>query len=79
MLIYVLRWWPSWISNRHKNRNLVKDIPMIIHLKFGYSQFISLKKRGKVKVFCSDIKWKMAATAGLSLTLDPMEKLKCFS
>jgi hypothetical protein len=27
----------------------------------------------KVKVFCSDIKWKMAATAGLSLTLEPME------
>jgi hypothetical protein len=26
----------------------------------------------KVKVFCSDIKWKMAATAGLSLTLEPM-------
>jgi hypothetical protein len=26
----------------------------------------------KVYVFCSDIKWKMAATAGLSLTMDPM-------
>ena len=25
--------------------------------------------------FCSDIKWKMAATAGLSLTLDPMGKV----
>ena len=24
-----------------KNRNLVKDIPMIIHLQFGFSQFIS--------------------------------------
>jgi hypothetical protein len=34
-----------------KNRNLVKDIPMIIHLQF------------------------MAATAGLSLTLDPMGKM----
>ena len=29
----------------------------------------------KVQVFCSDIKWKMAATAGLSLTLDPMGKV----
>ena len=29
----------------------------------------------KEKVFCSDIKWKMAATAGLSLTLDPMVKV----
>jgi hypothetical protein len=26
----------------------------------------------KVKVFCSDIKWKMAAMAGLNLTLEPM-------
>ena len=43
MLIYVLRWWPSWISDRHKNRNLVKNIPMIIHLQFGFSQFISFR------------------------------------
>jgi hypothetical protein len=28
-----------------------------------------------VYVFCSDIKWNMAATAGLSLTLDPMGKV----
>jgi hypothetical protein len=27
-----------------KNRNLVKDIPMIIHLQFGFSQFISFRK-----------------------------------
>jgi hypothetical protein len=27
------------------------------------------------KVFCSDVKFKMAATAGLSLTLDPMRKM----
>jgi hypothetical protein len=26
----------------------------------------------KAEVFCSDIKFKMAATAGLSLTLDPI-------
>jgi hypothetical protein len=44
MLIYVLRWRPSWISDRHKNRNLVKDIPMIIHLQFGFSQFISFRE-----------------------------------
>ena len=30
----------------------------------------------KFYVFCSDMKFKMAATAGLSLTLDPMGK--CF-
>ena len=27
-----------------KNRNLVKDIPMIIHLQFGFSQFISFSE-----------------------------------
>jgi hypothetical protein len=29
----------------------------------------------KLKVFCSDMKFKMAATTGLSLTLDPMRKM----
>ena len=29
----------------------------------------------KLYVFCSDMKYKMAATAGLSLTLDPMGKM----
>ena len=29
----------------------------------------------KLEVFCSNIKWKMAATAGISLTLDPMGKV----
>jgi hypothetical protein len=28
-----------------------------------------------VSLFCSDMKFKMAATAGLSLTLDPMGKM----
>ena len=29
----------------------------------------------KLSVFCSDMKFKMAATAGTSLTLDPMGKM----
>jgi hypothetical protein len=29
----------------------------------------------KLDVFCSDMKFKMVATAGLSLTLDPMGKM----
>ena len=29
----------------------------------------------KLNVFCSDMKFKMAATAGLSLTLDPIGKM----
>jgi hypothetical protein len=28
-----------------------------------------------LKIFCSDMKFKMAATAGLRLTLDPMGKM----
>jgi hypothetical protein len=33
----------------------------------------------KLYIFCSDMKFKMAATAGLSLTLDPMRlREKCF-
>jgi hypothetical protein len=39
---------------------------MNVHWMFLYKLF----------VFCSDMKFKMAATAGLNLTLDPMEK--CF-
>jgi hypothetical protein len=27
-----------------KNRHLEKDIPMIIHLQFGFSQFISFRE-----------------------------------
>ena len=29
----------------------------------------------KLYAFCSDMKFKLAATAGISLTLDPMEKM----
>ena len=29
----------------------------------------------KLYFFCSDMKFKMAATAGLNLTLDPKEKM----
>jgi hypothetical protein len=37
---------------------------------------IGIKTRGPSNdVFCSDMKFKMAATAGLSLTLDPMGKM----
>ena len=47
--------------------NMIKDkLYMNVHWMVLY----------KLYVFCSDMKFKMAATAGLSLTLDPMEK--CF-
>jgi hypothetical protein len=35
MLIYVLRWRPSWISDRHKK--FVEDLPMIIPGQFGFN------------------------------------------
>jgi hypothetical protein len=53
-----------------KNIKFVEDLPMIIpgmnvHWMVLYRPY----------VFCSDMKFKMAATAGLSLTLDPMGKM----
>jgi hypothetical protein len=53
MLIYVLRWRPSWISDRHRKH---LDGPLQIY-------------------FGSGMKFQMGATAGLSLTLDPMGKM----
>ena len=44
MLIYVLRWRHLGFPISKKNRNVVKDIPMIIHLQFGFSQFISFRE-----------------------------------
>jgi hypothetical protein len=37
MLIYFLQWWPSWISDRHENKNFVQDLPMIIPGQFGFN------------------------------------------
>jgi hypothetical protein len=56
---------------------------MIIPGQFGTTNIIKAKLYMNVhwmvlynlKVFCSDMKFKMAATAGLSLTLNPMGKM----
>jgi hypothetical protein len=46
--------------------NMIKaKLYMNVHWKVLY----------KLHVFCSDMKFKMAATAGPSLTLDPMRKM----
>jgi hypothetical protein len=46
--------------------NMIKTkLYMNVHWMFLY----------KLYVFCSDMKFKMVATAGLSLTLDPMGKM----
>ena len=39
------------------------------------TNMIKAKLYMNVHVFCSDMKFTMAATAGLSLTLDPMGKM----
>jgi hypothetical protein len=67
-----------------KNKNLVKDLPMIIHGQFGFNCPSGFREEAlnvhwtflyKLYVFCSDMKFKMAATAELSLTLDPKRKM----
>jgi hypothetical protein len=37
ILIYVLRWRPSWISDRLKKHSFVEDLPMIIPGQFGFN------------------------------------------
>ena len=79
MLIYVLRWQPSWISDRHKKQKLCNvskcffsettwtvetKLPRNDHWKVLY----------KFSVFYADRKSKMAASARHRLTLDPMGK-----
>jgi hypothetical protein len=61
-----------------KNRRFVEDLPMIIPGPFGFncpSGFVHWMVLYNLKVFCSDMKFKMVVTAGLSLTLDPMGKM----
>jgi hypothetical protein len=76
MLIYVLQWRPSWISYRHKKQKLCRGpsndhswaVCQTVH---ECSLDVPLQNLG----FCSGMKFKMAAMAGLSLTLDPMGKM----
>jgi hypothetical protein len=72
MLIYILRWWPSWISDRHKKQKFVQNLPMIITGQLGLNDH--WKVLYKVFVFYADRKSKMASAAGHRLTLDPMGK-----
>ena len=51
---------------------------LLRNYKYDYSQTVhecSLDGSLQIYVFCSDMKFKMTATAGLSLTLDPMGKM----
>jgi hypothetical protein len=100
MLIYVLRWRPSWISDLHKKHKFCRGpsndhswavwfqtldplgkcsnaffsettnmIEAKLHMNVHWMVLY------KLYVYCSDMKFKMAATAELSLTLDPMGKM----
>jgi hypothetical protein len=72
MLIYILWWRPSWISDRHKKhlicRGASNDHSWAVwrndHWKVLY----------KISVLYADRKSKMAATAIHRLTLNPMGK-----
>jgi hypothetical protein len=70
MLIYVLRRRPSWISDLHKKHIFCRG-PSNDH-SWAVFHWVILYK---LHVFCSDMKFKMAATTGLSLTLDPKGKM----
>jgi hypothetical protein len=62
-----------------KNLSFVEDLPMLIPGQFGFNCPSGFREEAfvlyKLYVFCSDMKFKMAATAGLSLTLNPMGKM----
>ena len=54
------------MPSSQKLQNMIKaKLYMNVHWMVLYKHY----------VFCSDMKFKMAATAGLSLTLDPMGKM----
>jgi hypothetical protein len=64
-----------------KNSNLVKEIPMIIHLQFGFSQFISfqnassLKPLGQLKPNCPGMIIGRSSTKFLFVYADPKSKM----
>jgi hypothetical protein len=58
--------YPSGFREEALTTNMIKaKLYMNVHWMVLY----------KLYVFCSNMKFKMAATAGLSLTLDPMGKM----
>jgi hypothetical protein len=88
MLIYVLRWWPSWISDRHKKQGLsltlnpmgkmfqnASSLKPLGQLKPNCPGMIIGRSSTKFLIFYADRKFKMAATAGHRLTLDPIHPM----
>jgi hypothetical protein len=73
MLIYVLWWWPSWISEeKNVSKRFFSETTWTIETKLPRNdQWMVLYK---VSVLFIDRKSKMSATAIHRLTLDPMGK-----
>jgi hypothetical protein len=80
--------FPTGIKNRNFVEDLPMIIPgqFGFNCPSGFSETTNMIKAKlymnvhwmvlyKLSVFCSDMKFKMAATAGLSLTLDPMDPM----
>jgi hypothetical protein len=55
------------------NVNLCPAVAAILDFRSAYN--VHWMVLYNLQVFCSDMKLKMAATAGISLTLDPMGKM----
>jgi hypothetical protein len=67
--------WAVWfqLSKWFQRRSILKHFSHRVKAKLCMN--VHWMVLYKLYVFCSDMKFKMAATAGLSLTLDPMGKM----
>jgi hypothetical protein len=52
MSIYVLRWWPSWISDRHKKAATAGLSLTLVPMEKMFQNASSLKPLGQVKPNC---------------------------
>ena len=68
MLIYVLRWRPSWISDRHKEHKFVEDLPIIIPGQFGFNYPSDFREEAFWNIFPigSNVKLSSAVAAILN-------------
>ena len=72
MLIYVLQWQPSWISDRHEKKNFLEDLQMIIPGQFGFNCLSGLREEAFWNIFPigSNVKLSPAVTAILNFILE---------
>ena len=68
MLIYVLRWQPSWILDRYKKKDFLEDLQMIIPGKFGFNCPSGLREEAFWNIFPigSNVKLSPAVAAILN-------------